>query len=361
MPLLHLFTGMILGFWMTNMKDPQIRFLVKQIQILKRILADHGVKRVICNPDERTTLLDIGSEIKHDVRSIFLVNTWPTYRKWLIEKGQGKQSGRPGRKPKFTLEQITLIKRIAEENICAGLTRIVGELKKLNISVSRGTVRSILRQYNISPPDNRKYTNPGNWKKLMANTESLLACDFFTKNIHTFKGKVQAYVLVFIHLKSRKVWTTAATLNPNQTWCRQQAVNASFWIDEENLNFKHLIRDRDKKFTDKFDSIFKDLANDNKAVIKTGIRMPKMNAFAESWIGHFKSECLNHFLCFSLSQLDHIVYEYTNFYNNYRPHQGKDIGNNPLNNNALSPPGNGKVRRKKILAGLLNHYYRDAA
>ena len=38
------------------------------------------------------------------------------------------------------------------------------------------------------------------------------------------------------------------------------------------------------------------------------------NCYAESWIGSMKRECLNHFLCFGLGQLDHIVETYGIFW-----------------------------------------------
>jgi len=34
--------------------------------------------------------------------------------------------------------------------------------------------------------------------------ESLVACDFFTKPVYTLRGKFDAYVLVFLHLGSRR-------------------------------------------------------------------------------------------------------------------------------------------------------------
>jgi len=86
-----------------------------------------------------------------------------------------------------------------------------------------------------------------------------------------------------------------------------------------------------------------------------------MNGYCESFIGHAQAECLDHFICFSLDQLDHIVAEFQNYHNNFRPHQGKDIGNRILDPDWKPPPPVGIVKRQKILGGLLNHYYRDVA
>jgi putative transposase len=91
----------------------------------------------------------------------------------------------------------------------------------------------------------------------------------------------------------------------------------------------------------------------------------KTNAFAESWIGSFKRECLNHFLCFSLSHLEHITTEYTRFFNEYRPHQS--LGNRTLPDAAAGLAERalrkriGRVRCQRFLGGLLRHYYHIVA
>ncbi len=204
-------SGLLLGAFVPAYRDPAIRFLCKQIEILLRVLSDHGVSTVVCKPDERVALLSIGKEMKHHVKSIFLINTWHTYRRWLLEQTAGKQQKRAGRLPKFTLEEIALVVRIAKENFFFGLGKIVGEMEKLGITISASTVKAILRSHNITPINDRKIDANGTWQKFTANVESLVACDFFCKPIYTLRGRFDAYVLTFIHLGSRKVWSRAST------------------------------------------------------------------------------------------------------------------------------------------------------
>ena len=91
----------------------------------------------------------------------------------------------------------------------------------------------------------------------------------------------------------------------------------------------------------------------------------KINAFAESWIGSFKRECLNHFLCFSLGHLEHITSQYVRFFNKFRPHQS--LGNRTLPDALGGSPEDvplkrvGRVEYRRFLGGLLRHYYRAAA
>jgi len=85
-----------------------------------------------------------------------------------------------------------------------------------------------------------------------------------------------------------------------------------------------------------------------------------MNAFVETQIGHMKTECHDHFWFFtSLDQLGRANSAYMEFHNNFRPHQGR--GNRVLDPDWEPPPETGPVRCRKILGGLLRHYYREAA
>lgn len=122
-----------------------------------------------------------------------------------------------------------------------------------------------------------------------------------------------------------------------------------------------LVHDHDTKFTEAFDQHFR---GSGVHIVKTPILSPMANAYAESWIGTLKRECLNHFLCFSLGHLDHIVQTYSTYYNKFRPHQG--LGNvlipqHGRPNAATTGPPAGRIRREQWLGGLLKHYYRKAA
>jgi putative transposase len=195
--------------------------------------------------------------------------------------------------------------------------------------------------------------------------DSIISCDFFTKNVYTVKGKFAAYSIVFIHYATRRVYVSPPTFNPDDEWLMQQARNVSMWLEDENINMRYFIRDHDGKFSKKFDTFFEkiisnnNIPNHNKGkVIKTAIRCPWQNGYVEAWIGRFKFECLNSFVCFSLEQLSNITSQYAEFFNNYRPHQSKD---NKILNPDFSYPANHNicrtVKRQKKVFGLLSHYY----
>ena len=101
--------------------------------------------------------------------------------------------------------------------------------------------------------------------------------------------------------------------------------------------------------------------------------MPSHNF--RGWIGSLKREYLNHFGCFSLGHLDHVVQADVAFHYRHRPHQGRphqSMNNRPLTASddpillraTESPPGPeraGDIKRDATLSGLLNHDKRQAA
>jgi putative transposase len=133
------------------------------------------------------------------------------------------------------------------------------------------------------------------------------------------------------------------------------------WLDDEQIDLRFLLHDRDTKFSASFDALFKSAGVQR---VRSPIQAPIANCYAESWIGTLKRECLNDFYCFSLRHLDHIVQTYVRYYNTLRPHQS--LGNVPLGrgvppHDAPSPEDLGTIRRHPLLAGLINHYERQAA
>lgn len=139
---------------------------------------------------------------------------------------------------------------------------------------------------------------------------------------------------------------------------KQQARNVLMWLEDNGLRATHLIRDRDTKFTASFDRL---MGTADIKTVKSPVMAPNANAFAEAWVGSIKRECLSYFVCFGLRHLDHIVLTYTDFYNTYRPHQGK--GNRPLRvkkHRAERTAPIGRIGCRSELGGLLKHYCRAA-
>lgn len=154
---------------------------------------------------------------------------------------------------------MALILRMATENLSWGYKRIFGELKKLGIAVGLTTIRDILKRSDCPlPPEKTKSRPSVPWSKFVsAHMESLVACDFFTKPVYTLRGRFDAYVLVFLHLGSRRVYLSQPTSHPDEAWVMQQARNVTMWLDDHGIEARYLIHDRDTKFTRQFDAFRK--------------------------------------------------------------------------------------------------------
>jgi putative transposase len=93
-------------------------------------------------------------------------------------------------------------------------------------------------------------------------------------------------------------------------------------------------------------------------VLRTPYRAPQANAVAERWVGSVRRECLDHLLIVSEAHLRHVLTAYVAYYNEARPHQGQDQ-RTPVPRGGAA--GQGPVRRRDVLGGLLREYFREVA
>jgi putative transposase len=153
----------------------------------------------------------------------------------------------------------------------------------------------------------------------------MLATDFF--HIDSVNGH-RYYALFVVEIERRVVHLLGVTTNPNGQWVT--------------------------KFTAAFDEV---LRSEGIKTIRTPVRAPRANAFAERWVETVRAECLDHLLIFSHRQVNHVLGSYVEHYNAARPHRG--IG---LETPRTTGPGDpaGKIERRDVLGGLI-HEYRHAA
>src|ERR687897_2387139 len=170
-----------------------------------------------------------------------------------------------------------LVLRLARENPGWGYRRIQGELVGLRIELAASTVWTILREAGVEPAPRRLETS---WAEfLRQQAASILECDFLTVDTVFLK---RFHVLFFIELATRRVHLAGITSNPDGAWVTQQARNLLMQLEDEGVQPRIVVRDRDSKFSRDFDEVFRSAGI---RVIKAPVRAPQARAHAERWIG----------------------------------------------------------------------------
>ncbi len=249
-------------------------------------------------------------------------------------------------------EVVGLIVRLGRENRRRGCVHIQGELRKLGIRVSASSTRRILRRNGLGPVPRGGPTWP---EFLRSQAQSVLATDFFTVDTVSLK---QLYVLFVIELSTRQVHILGVTDHPTSAFVTQVARNLVGDLAERGRSVKFLIRDRDAKFSTNFDEVFR---SEGIRVIKTPVRSPRANAFAERWVRTVRSECLDWVLVLGHGHLERVLRRYVSHYNRQRPHRGIDLGVPVPGNPVASIPPSLNVDRHDVLGGLIHEYYPVAA
>ena len=136
------------------------------------------------------------------------------HRRLVAKKFDGSANRKPGR-PRVSREIEDLVVRFAQENKTWGYDRIAGALDNLGHAISDQTVGNILKRRGIPPAPERKKTTT--WAEFVrSHLDVLAATDFLTVEVWTMKGLVTHYVLLFIHLATRKVEIGGITVHPNE-------------------------------------------------------------------------------------------------------------------------------------------------
>jgi putative transposase len=262
----------------------------------------------------------------------------------------------PGR-PKVDEDTTALVVRLARENPRWGYRRIQGELRKLGVRLAPSTIARILFDRHLGPAPRRAGST---WRAfLRAQASNIVATDFFTVDTVLFH---RLYVLFFIELGRRRVWITGVTAHPHAAWVTQQARNVTGDLDDERIEAKFVVRDRDTKYVAAFDEVFR---SQGARILTTPFRTPNANAYAERFVRTVRSECLDHLLVVNARHLERILRVYARHYNGYRPHQGlsQEIPappTRPTPSVAVGPHSEHacprSIRRRDRLGGLIHEY-----
>jgi transposase InsO family protein len=216
-------------------------------------------------------------------------------------------ASRPRRRgrPPTVRSNRTLVLRLVAENPSWGYRRVHGELLTLGIAVAASTVWEILRGAGIDPAPDRAATT---WTQFLRSpAQALLAADFI--ETITLAG-TRMYILAVIEHASRRIRILGATTHPSAAWVTQAARNLVMDLEDAGCPVKYLIRDRDGKYPAGFDTV---LADAGIIVMRSGVRMPRMNATIERWVRTCRRELLDRTLIWNQRHLLHALREFEVF------------------------------------------------
>lgn len=329
-------------------KDLEIIVLRHQLSVLRR-----QIDRPELTDGDRTLLGAIAAALPRRLRHGWVV-TPETLLRWHRQRIARHWTQPPARRtgrPPTSAELRELIVRLAKENPTWGHRRIQGELARLGHTIAKTTVWQILTDNGVAPsPDRSEVT----WSEFL-HSQAAVACDLFTVDTAALR---RYYVLFFIKIDTREVFYAGVTANPTGTWTTQAARNLFLRHGEQLDGARALVRDRGSQFIASFDEIFR---TEGTKILKTPVRTPVANSFAERWIGSIRRELLDRTIIWNRRQLERIVVDYIEHYNQQRPRQSlHQRPPTPVRDPPEAQPATVTVLRTPRCDGLVNEY-RNAA
>jgi transposase InsO family protein len=349
---LYLLAGRVLTlatfrFRSERSKDLEIVVLQHELAILRR-----QVSRPELGEPDRVFLAAASRLLSRRRWSVFFVRP-ETLLRWhrrLVARHWTYARQGPGR-PALDPEVEALVLRLARENPRWGYVRIQGELAGLGVHVSATSIRRVLARAGLDPAGRRFGIT---WRQfLRSQAAGILAVDFLTVDTVVLR---RLYVLFFIEVDTRRVHLGGVTAKPTGAWVTQAAHNLFMSAGEAIFSRRFLVRDRDAKFSGRFDEVF---GTEGLRVIRTPVRAPQANAHAERWVGTLRRECLDWILVRGRRHLVAVLRDYLIHYNAHRPHRTLDLrppDPPPSRLDLATPASLRQVRRRDRLGGLIHEY-----
>ena len=324
----------------------EVVMLRHEVAVLRRQVA-----RPTLLPSDRALLAGLSRLLSRARRGPFFVQP-ETLLRWHrdLVRRRWTYPHRSGR-PSVPAGTITIVQRLARENPSWGYRRIHGELATMGIRLAPSSVWAILRRHGIDPSPGQ--TGP-TWREfLKSQASSMLACDFFTVDTVLLR---RLYVLFFIELDTRRVYVTGITANPGRSLGGPTGSQPDRGARRASPPGQVLgTGPRRQVHTSSFDEVFR---SERIRIIRTPVRAPRANAFAERFVGTIRRECLDRMLIFTQRQLEAVLAEYVQHYNTHRPHRSLDQAS-PLSVLPATPTscsGASYLRRSDRLGGLIHEY-----
>jgi putative transposase len=211
-------------------RDIEVAVLRHELAVLRR-----QVSRPRYSPSDRLVLAWLAKLLPRERWSVFLV-TPATLLRWhrelVARRWTYPHTGTRSRS--LDPDVVEVVLRLARENPRWGYLRIVGEARKLGITVSATSVRRILHRHRLGPAP-RRHGGPTWVQFLRAQAAGTLACDFLT--VETLR-LTRLYVLFVIEVDRRQVHLAGITAHPTGEWVTQAARNLLLDVDDAGRRFR---------------------------------------------------------------------------------------------------------------------------
>ena len=247
-------------------------------------------------------------------------------------------------------EACRLALRLAADNPTWRYRRVHGELARHGHRLAASTVWQILNNAEIDPAPTRSEVT---WSQFLR-SQGAVACDFATIETVTLR---RFYLLLCIDIATRTVYFAGTTDHPSGVWGTQGARNLLLQYGHQLADAQALVRDRANQFIDAFDEIFR---TKRMKILKTPVRTPVANAFAEPWIDTLRRELLDRTIIWNRRQLNKLVVDYIDHDNTHRPHRSLDQ-RPPVTTDPPDQPDRHLQVVKTARCDGLNNEYRNAA
>jgi putative transposase len=260
-------------------KDAELRMLRHEVAVLRR-----RVTRPRLDWADRAVLAGLARLLPRRSRRGSSVRPEPLLR-WHRDLVRRRWTYPPRRgRPSTSPEVRALVLRLARENPTWGYHRTQGELCRLGYRIGASTVWAILHRAGVEPAPKGSAIS---WRQfLRAQAKGVLAVDLLHRGHHASCNGCTC--CLDSRWETRRVQVLGVTAHPAAAWVTQQARNLLMGLEDRVGQFRFLVRDRDGKFTAAFDAVF---TAEGIRVLRTPVRAPRANAYAERWVGTVRRSC----------------------------------------------------------------------
>ena len=164
-------------------------------------------------------------------------------------------------------------------------------------------------------------------------------------------------MLVFIEHGTRRMHLGGRHREPHRRVDSSAGRNFGLTLGERFEHFQFLIRDRGSNFTQSFNAVFQAAGT---RILRTAVQAPRMNSYAERFVGALRRECLDHVLILGEWHLRDVLAEYVRHYNGHRPQQALRQ-KPPLRELGHAVDITARIERRRVLGGLTGTYTRVLA